>query len=60
MVSDRKALLCWKKHHHIWGLLAVLGPPDVHLKPWFCWHMMHLYSYTVHFIQVMRALDPGI
>ena len=60
MVSDRKALLCWKKHHHIWGLLAILGPPDVHLKPGFCWHMMHLYSYTVHFIQVMRALDSGI
>ena len=60
MVSDRKALLCWMKHHHIWGLLAVLGPPDVHLKPWFCWHMMHLYSYIVHFIQVMRALDLGI
>ena len=59
-VSDRKASLCWKNHHHIWGLLAISGTPAVHLKLGFWWHMMHLYSYTVHFIQVMRALDPGI
>ena len=45
-VSDRKASLCWKNHHHIWGLLAISGPPAVHLKLGFWWHMMHLYSYT--------------